>query len=101
MKTVRWDDLKKSKLPAKRLAEIEGAASKEAAELTLRELRALAGKTQQDVATHSAMAQSELSRLERRNDFLLSTLRRYIEALGGELEVTAVFGRRRIRLREI
>jgi hypothetical protein len=42
----------------------------------------------------------ELSRLESRNDHLTSTLRRYVEALGGRLEITAVFGERRIRLKD-
>ncbi len=37
------------------------------------------------------VAQSEISRIERRNDVLLSTLRRYVRALGGELEVIATF----------
>jgi hypothetical protein len=44
------------------------------------------------------MTQSELSRIESRNDHLTSTLRRYVEALGGQLEVTAVFGTRRVKL---
>jgi hypothetical protein len=41
---------------------------------------------------------SELSRLESRTDHLTSTLRRYVEALGSKLEVTAVFGGRRVKL---
>jgi hypothetical protein len=44
------------------------------------------------------MTQSELSRLEGRSDHLTSTLRRYVEALGGTLEISAVFGKRRIKL---
>jgi hypothetical protein len=44
------------------------------------------------------MTQSELSRLESRDDHLTSTLRRYVEALGGTLEISAVFGGRRIKL---
>jgi hypothetical protein len=44
------------------------------------------------------MTQSELSRLESRDDHLTSTLRRYVEALGGTLEISAVFGKRRIKL---
>jgi hypothetical protein len=44
------------------------------------------------------MTQSELSRLERRPDHLVSTLRRYVKALGGELEVTAVLGAKRVKL---
>jgi hypothetical protein len=47
------------------------------------------------------MTQSELSRLESRGDHRISTLRRYVEALGGELEVTALFGGRRVKLTEV
>jgi hypothetical protein len=47
------------------------------------------------------MDQSDVSRLEARSDFedcLVSTLRRYIAALGGELELVAAFGDRKIIL---
>jgi hypothetical protein len=47
------------------------------------------------------MDQSELSKAERRADHRLSTLRRYVEALGGELEVFARFGSKRVRLKEV
>ncbi len=100
MKTIRWDVLKKERFSAREIREIEAGARKEALELTLKEIRQLAGKTQQEVSELTDVAQSELSRLERRDDFLLSTLKRYVEALGGEIEVFAVFGKRRIRLRE-
>ena len=45
--------------------------------------------------------QSEVSKAERRDDHLLSTLRRYIEALGGELEVVARFGDKSVRLKGV
>lgn len=47
------------------------------------------------------MDQSDVSRLEARSDFedcLVSTLRRYVAALGGELELVAAFGERKIIL---
>jgi hypothetical protein len=44
------------------------------------------------------MTQAELSRVERREDHLVSTLRRYVEALDGHLEVVAVVGNKRIVL---
>ena len=47
------------------------------------------------------MKQSELSRAERREDHLLSTLRRYVKGLGGELEVVARVGRKVVRLRGV
>ena len=73
----------------------------EVAERDLRELRELAGSTQNEVAGELEMDQGQLSRFERQDDRLLSTLRRYVEALGGELEVTAVLGDKRITLRGV
>jgi len=63
---------------------------------TLRSLRVAAGKTQNDVTDATGIAQSELSRIERKNDaelreLVISTVGRIVEALGGKLELTAVF----------
>jgi transcriptional regulator with XRE-family HTH domain len=69
--------------------------------LTLAELRRLRGLTQVEAATGAGMDQSELSKAERRADHRLSTLQRYVEALGGKLEVFARFGSKRVRLKEI
>jgi predicted transcriptional regulator len=74
---------------------------REILEANLREMRNLAGKTQVEVAKATEMAQSEISKLESRQDFLLSTLRRYVEALGGELEVIARFEDKTVRLRGV
>ena len=56
--------------------------------------------TQVEVSRNADMTQSQLSRLESGTDQLTSTLRRYVEALGGKLEITAVFGNRRIKLKD-
>jgi hypothetical protein len=59
------------------------------------------GKTQVEVSADAAMDQADVSRLEGRKDFedcLVSTLRRYVAALGGELELVASFGDRKIIL---
>ena len=69
--------------------------------LTLRTLRDAAGKTQIDVARESDMDQGDISRLETRSDFgdcQVITLRRYVEALGGALEMVARFGDKRIAI---
>jgi transcriptional regulator with XRE-family HTH domain len=69
--------------------------------MTLRTLRDAAGKTQVDVAKHSQIDQADISRLEARADFedsQVATLRRYIEALGGSLELVARFGDKRIAI---
>lgn len=69
--------------------------------LTLAELRRHRGLTQVEAAAAAGMDQSELSKAERRADHRLSTLQRYVEALGGELEVFARFGSKRVRIKEI
>lgn len=57
----------------------------------LAELRKLRVVTQVELARHLGVTQPSLSGLEHRNDVQLSTLRDYIEALGGKLEIRAVF----------
>lgn len=59
--------------------------------LELRELRSEAGLTQVELAERLGRSQGAVSELERRDDVYLSTLREYVEALGGHLEVAAVF----------
>ncbi len=59
--------------------------------MSLRTLRQAIGKTQVDIATAADMAQGDVSRLEQREDALMSTLRRYVEALGGELNIVVTF----------
>lgn len=66
--------------------------------VTLKELRTIAGRSQVEVASEMGVAQGEISRLERRGDTRFSTLQRYVEALGGELEVVARFGNKTMKL---
>lgn len=54
----------------------------------LRELRQTAGKAQADVAAALSITQPSVSKIERQTDMHLSTLRNYVEAVGGELELT-------------
>lgn len=58
---------------------------------TLQELRKSRDLTQETVAALLGVNQENVSRLERRNDLLLSTLRDYIGAMGGELDIVARF----------
>jgi transcriptional regulator with XRE-family HTH domain len=76
-------------------------AQAELLELELRDLRKLSGKTQVEVAAALRTTQGQVSLAERRDDHLLSTLRRYVEALGGELDVVVRFGDRSIKLRGV
>jgi hypothetical protein len=62
-----------------------------AREMSLRELRHAVNKTQNTVARTLNMGQDGISRLEKRSDLLLSTLRNYVEAVGGNLTLVAQF----------
>jgi len=62
-----------------------------AREMSLRELRHAVNKTQKTVARTLNMGQEGISRLKKRSDLLLSTLRNYVEAVGGSLTLVAQF----------
>jgi hypothetical protein len=64
--------------------------------LALADLRQSRHITQVQLADDLGITQGNVSRLEGRSDVYLSTLRRYVEALGGRLEITAVFGDERL-----
>lgn len=81
-----------STLPKKRQKKIQGMTSELIAEeLVLQELRKAMKMTQEDLASALNMKQGNLSRLEKRSDLMLSTLRKYVEAVGGELELKVKF----------
>jgi len=65
-----------------------------AEEMTLRDLRLALKKTQEDLGTALHMKQDGISRLENRSDMLISTLNKYIKAMGGTLKLTAEFPNR-------
>ena len=76
-----------------------GLRAQRGVHLTLRTLREAAGKTQVDVTGVSKMDQADISRLEGRESFddcQVSTLRRYLSAIGGRLEIVAAFGDKKI-----
>ncbi|MDE0153190.1 MAG: XRE family transcriptional regulator [Gammaproteobacteria bacterium] len=59
--------------------------------MSLRDLRKVREKTQEHVAEVLEITQENVSRIERRRDLLVSTLRRHVEALGGRLSLIAKF----------
>jgi hypothetical protein len=93
-----WKALKQARLSPAARARVGARVKSELEVLTLRGLRQALELTQAEVGQAAAMTQPELSRVEGRDDHLTSTLRRYVEALGGRLEITAVFGKRRVKL---
>ena len=61
---------------------------------TLKDLRQAAMQTQEELAATLGVRQDTISRLEKRSDMLLSTLRQYVEGMGGRLELVAQFPNR-------
>lgn len=62
------------------------------------EIRGQLNITQEDMATKLKTKQANVSRTERRRDMKLSTLKRYIEAMGGELDIVAKFALNEVHL---
>lgn len=96
----RWQDLK-HKVPAARRTQIRSEVASDILESDLKGIREVLGKTQVELAEALEMSQGQVSETERREDHRLSTLRRYVEGLGGQLEVIARFGDKSIRLHGI
>jgi Helix-turn-helix. len=78
-------------LPKARRERIEARAMEL---VTLKDLRQAAQQTQEQLAAALGVGQDTISRLEKRSDMLLSTLRHYVESMGGELNLVAQFPNR-------
>jgi Helix-turn-helix domain len=98
MKLHKWEDVKRSRLSPEALERVNKRVEKELLEMSLADLRRELGVTQIAMAAAAEMTQGQLSSTERRTDHLVSTLRRCVRALGGELEVVAVVGDKRVKL---
>jgi DNA-binding XRE family transcriptional regulator len=85
------NDIIKKLSPAQRKKVAARAAQLIAEEMTLRELRHARNLTQVRMAQTLGITQDSVSRLEKRSDLLLSTLRKAVEAMGGNLFLVAEF----------
>jgi transcriptional regulator with XRE-family HTH domain len=85
------------KLPAAERTAIAEGARRKINSLRLQQVREAAGLTQEQVAQRMGVTQASLSRLEHRSDVKLSNIRKYIEAVGGRLEVSVVMPKRATR----
>jgi len=82
-------------LPKARRERIEAETAQEAAQImSLRDVRKAFHRSQESVAKALDMEQESVSRIERRADLLLSTMRKYVEAMGGDLKLIAEFPNR-------
>lgn len=79
-------------MDTQRRHEIEAEADRLYCEyLTLKELRKAQDLTQVQLAQTLGIRQSTLAQMEKRNDLMLSTLRSYVRAMGGELQLLVSF----------
>ncbi len=95
---IRLDDFV-ARLPKKEQRAIrKRTAELIAEEATLRQLREARERSQVEVAKQLHIKQAAVSKLERRTDMYLSTLRGFIEAMGGKLEIVAHFPDQSVRI---
>ena len=85
--------------PASR-ARADAKAEQLLTEMPLYELRSARQMTQEKLAKELNVKQSAVSKLERRADMYVSTLREFVRAMGGELEITARFPEGAVRINQ-
>lgn len=90
MKRQKWSDIKARIKPATR-ARIEAEGRRLSDDLHLSQLRKARGLTQETMAELLGVSQAEVSKMERRTELYVGTLRKFIEAMNGELVLAARF----------
>jgi predicted transcriptional regulator len=80
----------RAKMSPERRVRIAQKTSTLRKEMALNELREAVSLTQESLADTLGVKQSSISKMERRSDMYLSTLRKIIEAMGGELDIIAI-----------
>ena len=81
----------RAKMSPERRALNEAEAKRMLRELPLDELRAARDLTQEHLAALLHIKQASVSKMERRTDMYIGTLSKFIEAMGGQLEIRAIF----------
>jgi DNA-binding XRE family transcriptional regulator len=90
MKKTKWRDVRAAEKPEV-LTQARRQKEQLLREMPLQELRHARDLTQTALAETLNVAQSEISKIEKRTDMYVGTLRRYIEGMGGRLEIVAHF----------
>jgi len=93
----KFSELRARMSPAAR-ARAQARARTMLAEMPLQELRLARGLSQEALAATLKVRQASISKLERRADMYISTLRAHIRAMGGELEIVARFPDGEVRI---
>lgn len=86
----KWNNLK-ARMSEGARARVDAKVKETLASMPLAEIRKAIGMTQADLAKKIELGQGNVSKIENAADMYLTTLRKYIEALGGELHLTASF----------
>jgi len=89
-----------AKMSPERRARAQARAQEIMTEMALQELRRARELSQVQLAKALGEKQPNISQLEQRTDMYVSTLRKYIEAMGGELEIIARFPEGAIRIKQ-
>ena len=81
----------RARMPTEARERSEALAREMLANMPLDELRAARNLTQEHLASLLGIKQASISKMERRTDMYIGTLSKFIEAMGGQLEIRAVF----------
>lgn len=97
MPTRKFRELVKA-MPVERQRRIANRVRQSLMSMPLEEIRKARQMTQAKLADALGVNQGEVSKIEHRTDIYLSTLAGYVEALGGKLEIRAVFPDREMQI---
>lgn len=86
-------------IPKSRKEAIEKRVAKERATMALREIRQAQSLTQEQLAKTLHVNQAAISKVEKQSDMYVSTLRRFLKAMGGELRIVAHFADRDVEIK--
>jgi len=89
-----WRDIKNRTMTRKQQGRVHRLAMRDVREIELRELREALHVTQAELAKKLKTTQAAISRLEKRPQMHVTTMRNYIEALGGQVLTLATFENR-------
>lgn len=86
-------------MPPEARAKAEAEALRLRKEMNLADVRRALRLSQEEIAQTLHVGQAAVAKIEKRTDMYVSTLRRFIEAMGGELEIVARFPDHAVRIR--
>jgi len=90
----------KKKLSPESLARVKTRIETALREMPLAELRQARQLTQEKIAQNLKIKQASVSKMETQTDMYISTMRKYVEAMGGELEIIAKFPEGNIKVKK-